>query len=515
MTELRGRWTEQQGFTLVELLLVMVLAGIIGGAVITAVVSSGRAERAALDLRENTDAARLATEWVRDEIRSAWGVCAASDATAVTLWAHDGDGSGTVSSGELHTFAVVDGELQRWTDDGAPRTLVFGVGAGSGFAYVDDNGQPAEPVLDCAGGGGADRGEVSAVTVVLEGDRSRDDRVDPVRVEMTVALRNIAVTQGGGGDLDVGPVTPGVSPVASFTQSCTGLTCIFDASASSSPNGAIEEYRWTYEYQEFPTVIESQGREVTAELPYEGEWLITLIVVDVEGASEFTQQYVVVSNDEIVPAVAFTYDCTDLNCTFTPDVTLSPEDEGGDWCADWYFGDVPQEEADGSDEPQGGDGTDTVDASCRTLDEVVSYTYPAEGAYTASLIVRDRADETTRFGSANRTVMVTEAQDLGLQLALQDQSYWQNKNNWRPRVRVTVAYADGTPVVEAVVIYQVDGGVSARLPATNAEGRSSLELGNTGEDVASVLFTVVEVEGETLANGTPRTISLTRPSTTS
>ncbi len=35
-------------------------------------------------------------------------------------------------------------------------------------------------------------------------------------------------------------------PVASFTVTCSGLTCAYDASASSDPDGTISSFSWSF-----------------------------------------------------------------------------------------------------------------------------------------------------------------------------------------------------------------------------------------------------------------------------
>ena len=42
------------------------------------------------------------------------------------------------------------------------------------------------------------------------------------------------------------PPPPNVDPVASFTRSCTGLTCNFNGSASSDSDGTVTSYGWTF-----------------------------------------------------------------------------------------------------------------------------------------------------------------------------------------------------------------------------------------------------------------------------
>src|SRR5258708_22437842 len=41
-------------------------------------------------------------------------------------------------------------------------------------------------------------------------------------------------------------VTVNAPPVASFTSACSGLTCSFNASGSSDPDGTIASYAWSF-----------------------------------------------------------------------------------------------------------------------------------------------------------------------------------------------------------------------------------------------------------------------------
>lgn len=46
--------------------------------------------------------------------------------------------------------------------------------------------------------------------------------------------------------IEGGGTPPNSPPTASFTHSCTGLTCQFDASGSSDPDGSVTTYRWDW-----------------------------------------------------------------------------------------------------------------------------------------------------------------------------------------------------------------------------------------------------------------------------
>jgi hypothetical protein len=81
------------------------------------------------------------------------------------------------------------------------------------------------------------------------------------------------------------------SPVASFTYGCIGLTCDFDGSASSDPDGSIAGYTWYFGDG-------GTGSGVTAihTYPAVGPYSVTLTVTDDEGATGSQTQTVNVTD---------------------------------------------------------------------------------------------------------------------------------------------------------------------------------------------------------------------------
>jgi serine protease len=79
-------------------------------------------------------------------------------------------------------------------------------------------------------------------------------------------------------------------PVAAFTVACSGLTCTFNASASSDPDGTITAYAWTFGDG-------STGSGVTASRTYAaaGTYTVVLTVTDNEGAIGTASDSVTVS----------------------------------------------------------------------------------------------------------------------------------------------------------------------------------------------------------------------------
>jgi hypothetical protein len=74
-------------------------------------------------------------------------------------------------------------------------------------------------------------------------------------------------------------------PTASFTLTCTSLSCNFDASASSDPDDAIVNYAWS-----FGDGTTGNGPTLTHTYPKAGNYTATLTVTDNAGASTSTSK---------------------------------------------------------------------------------------------------------------------------------------------------------------------------------------------------------------------------------
>jgi PKD repeat protein len=79
-------------------------------------------------------------------------------------------------------------------------------------------------------------------------------------------------------------------PVASFTYSCTGLSCDFDASGSSDPDGSITNYAWNF----------GDGGTASGVAPSHtynagGTYAVTLTVTDDRGGTDSDSQELIVS----------------------------------------------------------------------------------------------------------------------------------------------------------------------------------------------------------------------------
>ncbi len=84
--------------------------------------------------------------------------------------------------------------------------------------------------------------------------------------------------------------TPNVPPVASFTSSCTDLTCSFDASASSDSDGTIASYAW-----DFGDGTTGSGQTTSHTYATAGSKTIGLTVTDNGGQTGSTTRNVTVT----------------------------------------------------------------------------------------------------------------------------------------------------------------------------------------------------------------------------
>ena len=156
-----------------------------------------------------------------------------------------------------------------------------------------------------------------------------------------------------------------VPPSASFTVSCSGLRCHFDAGGSSDSDGTILAYQWGFG--------DSFGASTTAAAidhtyPQAGSYSVTLTVVDNGKASTTTSpQRVTVAN--LAPTASFTASCAGRVCSLDASASTDPDGTIGSYS--WSFGDGTA-----------GPGKTTT------------HTYAGAGTYTITLTVTDNSGAT-------------------------------------------------------------------------------------------------------------------------
>jgi prepilin-type N-terminal cleavage/methylation domain-containing protein len=293
----------QAGFTLVELLVVVVLMGIIGAAITNVVVTTLQTSRTNSDVRAKLDQTRLAVERVREEIRGADEVCTHSDGTEVAIWT-DMNRDGLYQAGEVTRFLVADvsGQriLQRQDGTGTVRAIVGNVApATSYFAYdlapaSQTPGVKCQPTTVAAGPVDARTSTVD-VTIPITARLPNDPaRADDMTVATSITLRN--AVHGVVTTVVAGPAAANEPPVASFTSACSGLTCNFVSTSTDPDNDALTQ-RWDLG-DDGENSTQSLQVSVSHTFPAAATYTVTLHVRDSKGAVHSTFQNVTL----IVPA---------------------------------------------------------------------------------------------------------------------------------------------------------------------------------------------------------------------
>lgn len=115
----------------------------------------------------------------------------------------------------------------------------------------------------------------------------------------------------------IAPAGSNTPPQASFTSSCTGLSCTFDGAASQDPDGTIAGYLW-----DFGDGTSSTAQPASKSYASAGSRTVSLTVTDNDGATAVTSQVVTVTAPGVLAADAFGR---------TASNSLGTADTGGAW----------------------------------------------------------------------------------------------------------------------------------------------------------------------------------------
>ncbi len=127
-------------------------------------------------------------------------------------------------------------------------------------------------------------------------------------------------------------VVANLAPTASFTASCSGLTCAF-TNGSSDSDGSIVGRSWTFG-DGATSISNSPSRTYAAA----GTYTVGLTVTDDDGATGTTTGSVTVTAPNRPPTALFVSACTKLSCTFT-DQSTDPDGNSTIVAWSWAFGD--------------------------------------------------------------------------------------------------------------------------------------------------------------------------------
>ena len=259
-------------------------------------------------------------------------------------------------------------------------------------------------------------------------------------------------------------------PIASFTVSCDGPKCTFDASASLDPDGTISEYRWNFG----DGWGVGSGGSIVTHAYRTGTYTASLVVVDgVYHTSDTAQRTLSVVNNP--PVASFTVTCVDLRCTFDGSSSSDPDDGISYFL--WTFG----------------DGYSNATTGPREI-----RTYWQAGTYTVKLTVFDLAQQATT--STSRTVTVTAPPPVSIHIGDLDGSTDNWQKTWNASAAIEVHTAAHGAVGGITITGSWDDGTAASC-WTDSSGRCVIPKYNIPRKASAVTFTITAAVGTSFAYG--------------
>ena len=300
------------------------------------------------------------------------------------------------------------------------------------------------------------------------GDGSTSTQTNPLKTydsDGSYAVRLIVTDNRSARDTVTKTVTvlqPNQPPVASFTNTCTNLSCSF-SDTSTDDDGTVVS--WAWDFGDGATAVSQNPSHSYAT---EGTYTVTLTVTDDDGAASDppASRTVSVSPANEGPTAEFTFDCTNLVCQFS-DASNDPDGTIAAWS--WDFGD-----------------------GSLSTQQNPQHAFASKGDYQVSLEVTDN-DEAT--GQTSQTVSVNSVPIVSILQPANGASF-----NLGTTVQFQGAALDGdgddlTLLWESSLDGSIGGGTSftSSTLSIGAHVISFIGTDGTAADTAQVTITIVNL----------------------
>ncbi|HUF56702.1 MAG TPA: PKD domain-containing protein [Thermohalobaculum sp.] len=256
------------------------------------------------------------------------------------------------------------------------------------------------------------------------------------------------------------PPAPNAPPTASFTPSCSELTCSF-TDTSTDADGTVVGWSWNFGDENTSTAQNPSHTYAAG-----GTYTVTLVATDDDGdpSAAAEQDVTAVEPPNAPPTAAFTVSCTDLSCSF--DGSGSSDADGTIVSYAWSFGD-------------GGSSSSAAP----------THTYVAGGTYTVTLVV---TDDDTATDSASQPVTVTAPAGDAVHVDLSGNGVNDGKT-WTAEVTIALHDASHGPVSGVAVGGSWSGGASGSGSCTTSGGQCQVSFGGIPKKEGTATFTVTSV----------------------
>jgi PKD repeat protein len=191
------------------------------------------------------------------------------------------------SDSEIHATApssATSGPISVTTPNGTVSSCCFSVPPPPSISSFTPTGGPAGTSVNIQGDN-----FTAATSVAFNGTAATFILDSSTNVTATVpnGATNgpISVTTPEGTARSSASYTVDAPPIARFAYSCSALTCTFDGSGSSDPDGTVQSYRW-----DFGDGTNGSGKSPTRVYARAGAYTVTLTVTDDGGTSASTSQ---------------------------------------------------------------------------------------------------------------------------------------------------------------------------------------------------------------------------------